>query len=182
MKKYIVAHNYMCFLALVEMIIYETYDYTVISQFDMAELFGLTIPFETSIPIRNFRNSSNQREYGLHINEELLNDMFKTKGIRLRTTYFKENPFEYNEIDEYCASTFVNNKHLIYTFGYGYLFKDIEKLDLGHAVLFEATVSDSLIKVYDPGPLNPGIKVINRVDLHEAMLKRGGGIYVFDSI
>ena len=182
MKKYVIAQNYMCFLALLEMIIYELYDSTVVSQFDMAEQFGLTIPPDADISIKNYKISKVQRDFGLHVNEMMLNDMFSKMGLQISAVYFKENPFEYNGIDEYTALSLRKNKYIIYTIGYGYLFKDNEKLDLGHAVLFESAISDSLIKIYDPGPLNPGFKIVNRVDLHEAMLKRSGGIYVISRV
>lgn len=157
MKKYVVAQNYMCFLALLEMIITDIYDTSIISQFDMADYFGLTIPTGTSLSIANHRFSTVDSEYGLHINANTLNDFFVKKNMKIKATYYKENPYEYNEIDSFSSKCLGPTKYLIYTFSYGYLFSDSSKINIGHAALYDSSVSETSIKIYDPGPLNPGL-------------------------
>lgn len=181
MKKYIIAQNYMCFLALVEMILYDIYGYSILTQYDMAEAFGITVPLSAIVPISNIKRSTVIKDYGIHIDESTLNNFFRQVGLDVYVSYYKENPYEYNSIDEYSNKKYRNNKYLIYTFSYGYLYRDFSKYDIGHAVLYEEILSQEKLKIYDPGPDNHGIKTVNRSDLHEAMIYRSGGIYCFSN-
>ena len=182
MKKYVIARNYLCVLALIEMIISDLYGSTLYSQLDLAEIFGITIPIGKDIPIRNIRYSSITTELGVHIDENKLNTFFRNNGIDLFVTYYSANPFEYNQIDEYSSEDLRRHKYILYTYSYGYLFNDPEKMNVGHAALFVKSLSQSVIQIYDPGPINCGVKTVNRADLHEAMLYRSGGIFVFQSL
>lgn len=71
MKRKVVAENYLCFLALLEMVI-ENEQGVMITQYDMAEEFGVTIPVGYELNVNNicYSNNDNEYEYGVHLNEK----------------------------------------------------------------------------------------------------------------
>lgn len=130
----------------------------MITQYDMAEEFGVTIPVGYELNVNNIYYSNNDNEYGVHLNEKILNEFFEKKNINIRATYFHINPFEDLEIDEY------------------------DKLDIGHVALLWDVVSENELLIYDSGPRNAGIKKVNRHNMYDAMRCRHSGIYVLERI
>lgn len=179
MIRKVVAENYLCFLALLEMII-ESEQKIKITQYDMAEEFGVTIPIGCKININNISYSNIEREYGVHLNEEKLNIFFAKNGINIHATYFHINPFEELEIDEFDKGKLRERKHIIYTFSYGDLFCESENLDIGHVALLWEVVSEDELLIYDPGPRDAGLKKIKRHNMYDAMRCRHSGVYVLE--
>lgn len=181
MKRKVVAENYLCFLALLEMVI-ENEQEVMITQHDMAEEFGVTIPVGYELNVNNICYSNNDNEYGVHLNEKILNEFFEKKNINIRATYFHINPFEDLEIDEYDKLELREGKYIIYTYSYGDLFRESDKLDIGHVALLWDVVSENELLIYNPGPRNAGIKKVNRHNMYDAMRCRHSGIYVLERI
>ncbi len=180
MKNYIVAKNYLCFMALLEMIVSTTNPYTHLTQNDFAELFGITVPVGTQTPIKNVQYSSNIEECGTNICVEEINNFFQKNMIPLQLSFISSCYF-----DEMTFADTINKKSttpIVLAFCYGLLYNEPENNDVGHVVLLEKidTQLDTL-QIYDPGPRNHGSKVVKIDDMVYAM-KRRGGIYLFEKV
>ena len=69
-----------------------------------------------------------------------------------------------------------DNYWVICGFSYGMLYDDPELYDCGHVNLILNTIGDSKVVVYDPGPKNPGQKIIEEDNLYVAMRKHAGAL------
>ncbi len=184
MKRYVIADNYLCFCALIEMILDDSYGIKV-SQYELAEVFGVTFPTGTKTIIKNAKYSDKDNELGLHICLEEINHYFEINNIRLKLSYRHINQFDTDEIDEFNKISFRKNKYIIYAFCYGKLFNKIDLYDIGHSVLLEEVLSDRIIKIYDPGPVGYGSKDVSRYEMYDAMRSGSNrlfGIYVFEML
>jgi len=180
--KEVIAENYLCFLALVEMIIRDVIGANFIDQFYLAEHFGVVVPKDYKIGIQNVQYSDTDRQLGVHLDENKLNVLFQNIGIPLHTNYIYVNPFEENKIDDYRYSGLRDNKYIVYTYSYGCLYGIQKSYDIGHVALLDKVISHNHLRIYDPGPQNYGYKEVNRHELYEAMRIIKGGIYVFEVI
>lgn len=62
------------------------------------------------------------------------------------------------------------------------LYNISELIDCGHVGLITAIDRFENIIMYDPGPKNPGVKVVKDENLYCAMRKRSGGLVVIKFI
>ncbi len=181
MTNYIVAKNYLCFMALLEMIISDANSYAHFAQTDLAELFGITVPIGEHTSIKNVRYTNNIEDCGTSISIKEINDFFKENMIPLQLSYisscyFDETRFT-NLIQEKSRSTYI-----VFAFCYGLLNNEPQNNNVGHVVLLEnIDPKVDKVTVYDPGPRNYGCKVVKIDDMVYAM-KRRGGIYLFEKI
>ena len=180
MLKYVKAENYLCFMALLEMVLIDVLETDVFDQYNLAELFGITLPINTPSHIKNVTYSDKPREYGCHIDEYKLNLFFRNTGIPLQTTYFRVNPYEDIYIDEYGNDEVRQGKYIIYTYSYGSLYKENQSIEFGHVSLLEDVISERKLRIYDPGPRNVGVKIVDRIAMYEAMRCINAGIYVIN--
>ncbi len=179
MTNYIVAKNYLCFMALLEMIVAETNPHSHFTQIDFAELYGITIPIGENTSIKNVRYSNNIEECGADIRIKEINDFFKKNMITLQLSHIPSNYF-----DEMVFNDLIVEKSkvakIIFAFCYGILYNEPHNNTVGHVALFESIdVKNDTIKIYDPGPRNHGSKIVKTDDIVYAM-KRRGGIYLFE--
>ena len=181
MTNYIVAKDYLCFMALVEMIVSETNPCNNFTQTDFAESFGITVPIGADIPIKNVQYSNNIKDWGTNVSVKELNAFFHKYNIPLVVSYIPSNFFnELNFNDLVLAKS--RNSFVVFAFCYGVLYNEIQNYDVGHVVLFEnLDEKNDLVSVYDPGPRNVGSKVVRVDDIIYAM-KRRGGIFLFEKI
>ena len=123
MKDYVVANDYLCFMALLEMIVSEACPEFHFSQTDFAEQFGITIPFGENTSIKNVHYSDDIRECGTHICINNINDFFKRNMIPLHLSFISSCFF-----DEINFSNIIieksKNCHIVFAFCYGLLFND----------------------------------------------------------
>ena len=180
MNNYIVAKNYLCFMALLEMIVSTTNPYIHLTQNDFAELFGITVPIGTQTPIKNVQYSSNIEEYGTNICVEEINNFFQKNMIPLQLSFISSCYFD----EMTFADTIRKNRgaYIVFAFSYGLLYNDSQNNDVGHAVLLEnIDAKMDTLQIYDPGPHNYGSKIVKVDDMVYAM-KRRGGIYLFKKV
>lgn len=181
MTNYIVAKDYLCFMALLEMIVSETNPCTHFTQTDFAERFGITVPIGKSTTIKNVKYSNNIEEYGTSICVEEINAFLQKNTIPLQLSYISACYF-----DEMTFSDIIveksRNTYIIFAFCYGVLYAEPQNNNVGHVALLESidTKADK-IRIYDPGPRNFGSKLVKNDDMVYAM-KRRGGIYLFEKI
>lgn len=175
----VIAENYLCFCALLEMIITDGQKIKI-TQYKIAEKFGVTIPYNYKINVKNVNFSCNTIEHGVHITESALNDFFCKEKINLHAKYLQVNPYEELFIDEYENKNLRLNKYIIYTYSYGYLFHFPDAFDVGHVALLQDVISDHELLIYDPGPKNSGLKNVNRHEMYDAIRYRHGGVYLLE--
>lgn len=178
--KYIVAENYLCFYAVLEMVLSDV-GINGFSQYNLANEFGVVLPFDYSIPnIYNVTFSNDIRSQGAHINENKINTFFRTHRINLKISYIPENPFIDYGYDTYGNFVPSNGKYYIYTFSYGSLYNEVVNYKVGHVSLLINCPSLGQLEIYDPGPRMAGIKVIKRIAMHDAMEDNRGGVYLIE--
>lgn len=178
--KYVVAENYFCFLALLEMII-EDYTSIKITQQDMAEEFGIIVPEGYNASIKNIKYSSVENDYGVKISEEKLQKFFDENGISLSVKYIDGIRINETDFDVRLAKYLKTNKYVIFAFSYGMLYNKNNHSGLGHVSLLEKVIREDIIQIYDPGPDEVGVKETSIFKMYDAMRTKGG-LYVIDKV
>lgn len=173
---YVVADNYLCFLALLEMILREKG--ARITQYDLAEMTSVVIPEGYSVRIKNVRYSTCQDDYGVSVTPPTLRKVFSELGISIDVLYLDALRINEFELDELLQEYLSQGKYVVFAFSYGVLYNKNPYFDLGHVSLLEQVINDDLIQVYDPGPDAPGKKNVRISDMYDAMRKKGG-LYIF---
>lgn len=176
--KYVTAENYLCFLALLEMII-DDYISSKITQQDLAEKFGIIVPQNHKIAIKNKEFSAEENDYGVKISEEKLQDFFDKNGIGLKVKYIDGTRISELDLDARLAKYLRENKYVILAYSYGVLYNKCDHDSLGHVALLEEVCGEDTVRIYDPGPDAAGVKEVNILKIYDAMRKKGG-LYIFD--
>ena len=146
-----------------------------ISQFSIANELGVTVPKGYKRLVANQNYSDSEYEYGIKIDDEKLKYMLSSYGVK----EVKNLPINY--MDEFSFFETIkkllnDNYWVICGFSYGMLYDDPELYDCGHVNLILNTIGDSKVVVYDPGPKNPGQKIIEEDNLYVAMRKHAGAL------
>ena len=130
--KYVYGENYLCFYALLEMILADI-GYRNWDQYSLANTFGVVLPGNYSINgVENVETSSDERMYGAHVDCKLINRFMEESRIPLKVSYIPSNPYgEYN-----ISKSYLKDKYCIYTYLYGFCHNASDKLQVGHASLF----------------------------------------------
>ena len=177
----IIAQKFLCFMALLEMVVSDSTSKSYFSQTDLAEFFGVTVPIGTQTAIKNVKYSNDAKEIGTIICPRDINDFFRNNSIPLKLSYVSASCF-----DEVTFVDMIVDKskrfHIVFAFCYGLLYNEPQNNDVGHVVLLEKidTKTDT-IQIYDPGPRNHGSKTVKVDDMVYAM-KRRGGVYLFEKV
>lgn len=178
--KTVIAKEYLCFDALLEMIISHADSSVNFTQIDLAEMFGVTLPMGTRTSINNVQYSNSIMNCGTNICVKDINDFFCKNSIPLQLSYISSNCF-----DEMTFADVIRNNnvaYIVFAFCYGLLYNEPQNYDVGHVALLEnIDMEADKIKIYDPGPRNYGSKIIKIDDMVYAM-KRRGGIYLFEKV
>lgn len=178
--KLVIAKEYLCFDALLEMIISRAYSSAYFTQIDLAEIFGVTIPEGTHTPINNVRYSNDIKDCGTNICVGDINYFFHNNSIPLHISYISSKYIdELNFVDIIKRNSLA---YIILAFCYGLLYNEPQNNDVGHVVLLEKIDTETdTIQIYDPGPRNHGSKTVKVDDIVYAM-KRRGGVYLFEKV
>lgn len=178
--KTVIAKEYLCFDALLEMIISSADSSTHFTQTDLAEIFGITLPTGTPTSINNVRYSDNLMDCGTSICIRDINDFFHVNSIPLRLWCIPSNCFDEMTFVDTIKKN--NQAYMVFAFNYGLLYNEPQNNDVGHVALLEdVNTQEDTIRIYDPGPRNYGSKIVKIDDMVYAM-KRRGGIYLFEKV
>lgn len=173
---YVVADNYLCFLALLEMILKEKG--INISQYDLAEKVGVTVPEGYHTIIKNIRYSTTQNDYGVAITPYALQEVFNELKINIQVSYLDALHINEMALDSILYQRLSEDQYIIFAFSYGVLYNKETYYDLGHVSLLQEFISNDRIRIYDPGPNAPGIKDVRLSDMYDAMRRKGGIIFL----
>ncbi len=181
--KYVVAEKYLCFYALLEMILCDV-GITKFNQYDLANEFGVVLPTNCSIPTvcENVSFSDDPFMQGAHIDKDEINSFFKKSNIHLKISYKNESIWSNHDYDKYVYSPIRDKHYYIYAFSYGCLYKESRNYRVGHVALLMDCKENSLLEIYDPGPRNSGKKIVSRDNMHDAMDEIYGGVYIIEPI
>ena len=172
----IVAENYLCLFALVEMILKDI-GKSDFDQYELAEYFGITVPLDyVSDRINHVVHSCVEREWGTNISEKQLNEFFDINNIPLKAKFLTANP--YNAYDE--VESVSEKQYIIYLYSYGSLNHEPVNYDVGHASLLIGFLNNDKVRIYDPGPRNAGIKEVSVNSLYDAIYDNRGGIVIIE--
>lgn len=175
----VIAKEYLCFDALLEMIVTDVLLSFCFSQDYFAELFGVTIPIGEQTTIKNVKYSENIEEWGTNICVKDINDFFDKKPIPLRLSFIRSSYLNEMTFEDVIKSK-SRNAYIVFAFCYGVLYNEQRNNNVGHVSIFEAIDERTdTIKIYDPGPRNVGSKVVKVDDMFLAMRRRDG-IYLFE--
>lgn len=178
--RHIIAENYLCFYALLEVILSEI-GINEFSQYDLANKFGVVLPYGHSIPtVHNVSFSDDIRAHGAHIDEEKINSFFEAYKIKLKISYIPENPYIDYDYDKSDYSAFGAHQYYIYAYSYGSLYNDAKNYLVGHVSLLLNCQASGQLEIYDPGPRSSGVKVVKRIAMHDAMDDIHGGVYIIE--
>ncbi|MDO5156389.1 MAG: hypothetical protein Q4D51_10535 [Eubacteriales bacterium] len=175
---YVIAENYLCFLALLEMVIYEATGLKI-TQRQLAEEFGIIVPYGCKININNIMYSYVENDLGVMISEKRLQTFFDKNGIGLRIKYIDAIHINELDIDVRFGKYLREKKYVILAYSYGMLYNKFNHSSLGHVALLEEVRGEDIIQIYDPGPDEAGVKEISILRMYDAMRKKGG-LYIID--
>ena len=175
----VISKEYLCFDALLELILSQVDPSLGFNQIDLAELFGITIPPGTQTTIKNVKYSDDITECGTNICIRSINKFFQENSIQLQLSYIPSNYYDEVSFGEIITN---NSKKafIVFAFCYGLLYNEPQNTDVGHVVLLEdIDIISDIIRVYYPGPRSYGSKTVKADDMVFAT-KRRGGIYLFE--
>lgn len=178
--RYVIAENYLCFYAIIETVLSDI-GVNKFSQYDLANEFGVVLPYGHSIPnVYNVIFSDEIYYLGAHVNEQKINSFFKSNEIELKISYIPENPYIDYDYDKFDCFITESNKYYIYYYSYGSLYHEAKNYNVGHVSLLLNCPSLERLEIYDPGPRLAGAKTIRRISMHDAMEDIRGGVYVVE--
>lgn len=186
MKQYEIIRSapYCCVCAVLESII-KRHGYDI-SQFDIANYIGLVCsPSDMAIiphEIHNIQISDNPKDWGVHLRNNTINNLFKHYNIPLKETFFLENQFDEFNLDSFFESV-SDNYDIMMFISHGALYNIKDNLDIGHCIIYICKQDDN-IQYLDPGPANLGVNTRDLYDIYLSIKKRarlGGGLSIISS-
>lgn len=175
---YITAENYLCFYAILEMII-EDMTGQKVKQEVLAEQFGIKVPQYYQSNIINVSRTSKDYELGAFIDAEKINSYFVDKNFNINMEYKGVEKISEYDVEQQMDRLFKTNEYLIAGISYGILYNIPQYRDVGHCVLIENIIGENA-DIYDPGPKGSGKKRTKIEHLYEAMRIRRGGLVIFN--
>lgn len=161
----IIAKKYLCFDALLEMIVADVRPPLYYFQEFFAELLGVTVPIGEKMLIKNINYSDKIEEFGTKICLNELNDFFYKNTISLQVSFVFSNYFNEMTFTEIIDSK-SKNAYIVFAFCYGLLYNEPKNSDIGHVAILESIDRKlDIMQIYDPGPRNSGSKIVRSDDL-----------------
>jgi hypothetical protein len=179
-----ISEPYLCVATLLQIII-KTDCNIDIDQKEIGNFFGIYVPNDYSGNLVNVIKTDDMNKWGVIISNNEINDFFIKYELPLREKYIPINMYEDWNFEEEITKSLIENKYLICGFDYGFLFEKYKANSIGHVVLILKILGDynhRIIKIYDPGPNNAGIKAVNSIDLFYAIHLKKNGIWMISHI
>lgn len=177
----VIAENYLCFPALLEMIIGDALKINI-NQYEIAEHFGIIVPYGYKKIINNQKESSSPFDFGIKIDLNQIQKFFSLNNVLLNVEYYDINRIQDVYFSNFLKKHLKQKKYIICTYSYGFLNSKEYANELGHASLITDVNENDNITIYDPGPDNYGYKIVNEWLLYDAIRYKHGGIFIFSKI
>lgn len=172
---FVVASEYLCYVALLEIIL-KNEGIKKYNQYDLAQIHGLCVPIDyvNTNDYVNIKYSENAYKWGVKVNKSILNNIFKFELLDVIAEYIDIKTISDWEFDGYLEYD-EGYKYCVFLYDYGALNFGVMN-SIGHAALLYKKIDSKSIYIYDPGPYNIGLKIINNYDIYKAIHAKNGGI------
>ena len=176
-RKYplIVAQPFLCVAAILEIILKKE-GYNQYNQQMIAESLGVNIPIDHKSSIKNINYTMDSNKWGIVLKNNTLTNWFMKNNINLVEDFisiFTISEFKFLDI---INQLLITPYHLVCGFDYGYLYNK-QGNKIGHVSLIIGTECEQVI-LLDPGPDQPGEKMVNGYDLFSAIKRKEDGIWI----
>lgn len=156
-----------------------------ITQFDIANEFGLTIDADRAVKLpeelKNISYSTDKKDIGIHLKDETLNDFFKRHGIPIQERYIPWDEISEENIES-ILTELREEEDAILMFDFGVLYGESRNVGIGHVGVFKSFDEYGNITYMNPGPKFLGYNTINSDDFAYAIRARHGGISILTPI
>lgn len=174
----IIAEQYLCVPTCLSVIIKAMCD-TNISQYTIANYFGVNIPFGETVPgVSNLIKTEDSSKFGVEIKNNEVNSLFDFFNLPLFERY--QSAFNiYPEDFPFLVKKILSQSNsIICGFNYSYLY-DYEESKIGHVSII-TNVSDDMttIELLDPGPNDFGLKCVSADKLYNAIRMKHNGLWI----
>lgn len=166
------AHN--CVGAVIEMI--ATAEGFELDQLSIARFFGIHTP--TAVDEHEIEDLD-PSHYGVVFGERTINDLFEEYKVSLKETYVPINRISEDYFEEYLADKIREQSHVVCGYTYGIL-RDTP-LGTGHVSLV-LSVDEDMLRIYDPGPREPGNRHVKSTSMYKAISHKKDGIWVIKRV
>lgn len=173
-KKQIVAENYLCFAASLEMVLHDRWNLEV-TQYEIAESLGVFVPQDFELAVKNKFICNDVRELGIHLDASQVNLLFKKYKLNVQTEYIPACRINEALFEDTVLSYLKHDINIICAYSYGFLYNIKKLYNVGHTSLI-CDVTKLGIKIYDPGPAKSGFKEVDEFLLYDAIRAHEGGI------
>ena len=175
------ADNFLCVAAVLHMIINSSVQKDI-NQNDIAEYFGVWAPNDYCLSVDNVYRTDDPNLWGIIINDNKINEFFKSYHISLRERYIPINTIPEFSFEDEIKTLLLKGYHIICGYNYNYLHSMGDNKMCGHVSIITEVLDDQYITLIDPGPKEPGVKTVKSYDLYCAIRNREGGIWEVSSI
>jgi hypothetical protein len=181
----IIAREYLCFAACVQIAAKETAGVDVDQTF-IANQLGVVVPPEfasvglVEAGITNAHRDSDPSKWGIDPRLEEVNRVLRSTMPPLQCLFEAISTFQDWEFEQRLAKAKRSGQFPIVGFHYNSLFGDLVQGDQGHcAVVYGLTETGrSIVELYDPGPSRSGFVSVDTNDLYRACRRKHGGIWL----
>jgi hypothetical protein len=154
---------------------------STVDQNAIAELLGICVPPNTARTISNLRHSEDPTQWGAHIETETINSVFESLQVRLEERFTSVLTLQDWELQDALARELARGNHILCGLQYDILHPGTKPT--GHVLLVlgvarVAGCAGWFVQVYDPGPDNPGCRVVQGDLLHSAISAKRDGLWV----
>ena len=173
--KPVIAENYFCFAAVLEMILSLYCDN--IDQQKIAEYFGVAIPSDHNVRISNYVQTDNSTDWGMSIKGYGLNEFFRKLKLSCEEEYIPISTINELVFHDFIQEHILLNRHIVCGYNYNMLHQGDSKKQIGHVSIILA-VDSNHVDIYDPGPKNHGAKTVKIDELYRAIRNYQSGLWI----
>lgn len=166
----IVAKPYLCFPAVLEMIISQ-HSQTVAPQDKLVESFKVVTP-------TNYEGRAvDEFRLGVNFTIKELNSAFERFDVPLTASFTPIVELNDYDLDKLVRKALLNGNHVIVGYSYDALFNCGVNEEIGHVSII-TEIDDREVTILDPGPQDAGLKKVSFYDLYCAIHKRNAGVWL----
>lgn len=174
----VVAHKFLCVPAVLSMIVATT-DILNLNQDKIAEYFGVNVPVGSDDGlINNVKQINDENSWGVVISNNEVNGFFEHFGIPLEEHFIHVNTIAEYYFEDLIKNLLEDKKHIICGYDYYSLnLQNANSMRIGHVSIIKAIKNGNIV-IIDPGPKDPGEKIIKPEDLFFAIKRKSNGLWI----
>jgi hypothetical protein len=182
MKGFFKAEPFLCVAALLQHIVHHELG-REIKQYEIADYFGVNVPFGYIGQINAFNETDDPNKWGITVNNNALNAFFKSFNIPLVEKYFPISGYTDWSFEDFLLKEINSENYIVCGFDYGFLFEGHNANNIGHVCLIlTVDKSENTVQIFDPGPEQFGVKWVTAFELFCAIHKKHDGVWKISRI